>query len=79
MVIMVHVEKGHQHSTHIQCPNRRDGVWDQLSTSKVTYLGASITEMNLIAQYSFQVQIGQVMDGMLAQSSFWDYVRQEVQ
>ena len=48
----MHVVKGRQHTAHIRCPNRSDGV--RLSTSKVTNLDASITEMNLTAQYSFQ-------------------------
>jgi hypothetical protein len=44
MVIMVHAVKGRQHSAHIRCLNRRDGVWGRLSTSKVTNLDASITD-----------------------------------
>ena len=48
MVIMVHVAKGRQHSA---CPSCVDGLRLTLSTSKVTNLDASITEMNLMAQY----------------------------
>jgi hypothetical protein len=70
--------KGHDHSEHIGCPNRGDGVWDRLSTSKLINLDTSITQMNLTAQYN--VQIGWVVDGMLyiAQASYRDYVSQEV-
>jgi hypothetical protein len=34
MVITVHVVKCRQHSVHIRCLSRRDGVWDRLPTLK---------------------------------------------
>jgi hypothetical protein len=48
MVIMVRMVKGRQHSAHILCPARGDGV------SRPQKRQTSITEMNLTAQYSFQ-------------------------
>jgi hypothetical protein len=84
MVITVHVVKGRQHtySLHIRCLSRRDGVWDRLSTLKVTNLNASITEMNLTAQYTFQSSDRWVVDGVLytciARASYRHYVSQEV-
>ena len=56
------------------CPNCRDGVRDPTLNLESD---ASVTEMNLTVQYSFQVQIGWVMDSVHA--SYRDYISQEVQ
>ena len=81
MIIMVHVVKGRQHSAHIWCPNRGDGVsrprkW-QISMAQSQRWSSQHSTAS-------KVQIGYVVDGLLyiAQASYIyirDYVRQEVQ
>jgi hypothetical protein len=52
IVVMVHVVKGRQHSAYT-VPRASIAEMERLSISIVTSFDASITGMNLTAQYSF--------------------------
>jgi hypothetical protein len=80
-IIVVHMVKGRQHSVHIRCPNRGDGVsrpqkWQILMLQSQRWTWQRST--------ASKIQISRVVDGVLyiAQATYVyirDYARQDFQ